>query len=54
MCYLQRAAGPGRNGLPQDKPDGYDLPSPVYYADGLKGRLLLMHGSADDNVHPQN
>lgn len=42
------------NGLPQDNPDGYDLPSPVYYADGLKGRLLLMHGSADDNVHPQN
>lgn len=42
------------NGLPQDNPDGYDIPSPIYYADGLKGRLLLMHGSADDNVHPQN
>lgn len=42
------------NGLPQDNPDGYDIPSPIYYADRLKGRLLLMHGSADDNVHPQN
>ena len=42
------------NGLPQENPDGYDIPSPVYYADRLKGRLLLMHGSADDNVHPQN
>jgi dipeptidyl-peptidase-4 len=42
------------NGLPQQNPDGYDIPSPVYYADRLQGRLLLMHGSADDNVHPQN
>ncbi len=42
------------NGLPQDNPDGYDLPSPIYYADRLEGKLLLMHGSADDNVHPQN
>jgi dipeptidyl-peptidase-4 len=24
------------------------------YADGLKGKLLLVHGTGDDNVHPQN
>lgn len=42
------------NGLPQDNSQGYDLPSPIYYADKLRGKLLLMHGSADDNVHPQN
>ena len=42
------------NGLPQENAEGYDLPSPLGYADGLQGRLLLMHGSADDNVHPQN
>lgn len=42
------------NGLPQNNAEGYDLPSPIYYADKLRGNLLLMHGSADDNVHPQN
>lgn len=42
------------NGLPQENPEGYDLPSPIFHADGLECRLLLMHGSADDNVHPQN
>ena len=42
------------NGLPQENAEGYDLPSPLGYAAGLQGRLLLMHGSADDNVHPQN
>lgn len=42
------------NGLPQDNPKGYDDNSPINYADLLKGRLLIIHGSADDNVHPQN
>lgn len=42
------------NGLPQENPQGYDLPSPIYYANQLNGRLLLIHGSADDNVHPHN
>ena len=39
---------------PQENPDGYDLNSPLNYADQLKGKLLLVHGSGDDNVHVQN
>ncbi len=42
------------NGLPQDNAAGYDDNSPINFADRLKGRLLLIHGSADDNVHVQN
>ncbi|HEY0591450.1 MAG TPA: S9 family peptidase [Thermoanaerobaculia bacterium] len=41
-------------GLPQNNPDGYRDSSPRFAADALKGRLLLIHGSMDDNVHPQN
>jgi dipeptidyl-peptidase-4 len=40
-------------GLPQDNGDGYRLASPITFADGLRGRLLLVHGSGDDNVHYQ-
>jgi len=39
---------------PQDNPDGYDQNSPLFFADKLKGKLLLVHGMADDNVHLQN
>lgn len=39
---------------PQENAEGYDLNSPLNYADQLKGKLLLVHGSADDNVHFQN
>jgi len=42
------------NGLPQQNADGYDRGSPLSYVDGLKGELLLIHGSGDDNVHYQN
>ncbi len=39
---------------PQDNPDGYRKGSPITYAEGLKGNLLLIHGTGDDNVHYQN
>jgi dienelactone hydrolase len=42
------------NGLPQNNPEGYDDNSPVNYAGLLRGKLLLVHGTGDDNVHVQN
>lgn len=39
---------------PQNNEAGYKASSPVTWAAGLKDRLLLVHGTADDNVHPQN
>ena len=39
---------------PQENPSGYDDNSPIFFADQLKGKYLLVHGSADDNVHVQN
>ncbi len=39
---------------PQENPDGYDDNSPLSHAGDIKGRLLIVHGSADDNVHAQN
>lgn len=40
--------------LPQENAKGYDENSPVFYADKLKGKFLLIHGLTDDNVHFQN
>ena len=39
---------------PKENPNGYDDNSPIYHVDKLKGKYLLVHGSADDNVHVQN
>ena len=39
---------------PQENPKGYDGNAPEKMADGLKGKFLLIHGTADDNVHFQN
>lgn len=41
-------------GLPQQNASGYKDNSPLKYADKLQGKFLLIYGSADDNVHPQN
>lgn len=38
---------------PKENPDGYDV-NPIVRAHKLHGSLLLCHGTADDNVHPQN
>jgi dipeptidyl-peptidase-4 len=39
---------------PQENADGYDDNSPINHVEKLKGNYLLIHGGADDNVHPQN
>jgi dipeptidyl-peptidase-4 len=39
---------------PEENADGYDRNSPINFVDNLKGKYLLIHGSADDNVHFQN
>ena len=41
-------------GLLSQNPEGYDENSPLKLAGGIKGKFLLIHGSADDNVHLQN
>ena len=41
-------------GLPADNPEGYRETSVLQAADKLHGRLLLIHGELDDNVHPAN
>ena len=41
-------------GLPSENKEGYEQGSPVTHARHLKGKLLLVHGTGDDNVHYQN
>ncbi|MBC7771446.1 MAG: prolyl oligopeptidase family serine peptidase, partial [Pyrinomonadaceae bacterium] len=41
-------------GMPQENPEGYDKTSVVKAAKNLHGRLLLVHGTMDDNVHMLN
>ncbi len=40
-------------GLPAENAEGYRIGSPINFADGLRGKLLIVHGSGDDNVHFQ-
>jgi len=47
--YTERSMG-----LPQDNKAGYDSTSVLSYVDRFKGKLLVIHGTGDDNVHSQN
>jgi dipeptidyl-peptidase-4 len=38
---------------PEKNPEGYRVGSPINFAQGLEGDLLIVHGSGDDNVHYQ-
>ena len=40
-------------GLPQNNVEGYRQGSPINFAEGLRGKLLIVHGTGDDNVHYQ-
>ena len=39
---------------PKENPDGYDQNCPMAHPENIKSHLLIIHGSADDNVHLQN
>jgi dipeptidyl-peptidase-4 len=41
-------------GLPQENMDDFVMGSPITYAKNLKGNLLIIHGTGDDNVHYRN
>lgn len=41
-------------GLPQENKDDFTKGSPITYAKNLKGNLLYIHGTGDDNVHYSN
>ena len=41
-------------GLPQENSQAYIDASPLTHVIGLKGNLLVIHGTGDDNVHYQN
>jgi dipeptidyl-peptidase-4 len=40
--------------MPQNNPEGYEATAPRLAAKNLRGNLLLLHGTIDDNVHMQN
>src|SRR6185436_12651189 len=40
--------------IPEENKEGYEAGNAMNLAEKLKGRLLIYHGTADDNVHPNN
>jgi dipeptidyl-peptidase-4 len=40
--------------IPQENAEGYRVSSPISHVATLRARLLIVHGTGDDNVHPQN
>ena len=40
-------------GLPAENAEGLPRGSPIHFAEGLRGKLLIVHGTGDDNVHYQ-
>ncbi len=40
-------------GVPKDNSEGFRAGSPINFAESLKGKLLIVHGTGDDNVHYQ-
>ena len=41
-------------GTPQEIPDKYHQRSPIYFVENIRGALLIVHGSQDPNVTPEN
>ena len=41
-------------GVPEEDPEAYERTSSVVGTENYRGRMLIIHGSQDDNVHPQN
>lgn len=52
--YYQAAFTERFMGLPQDNPEAYEETAALNYADGLEGKLMIIHGTGDTNVHYQN
>ncbi len=52
--YNHSYTAPILGGSPAENPEAYRRSSPIYFADGLRGRLLICHGMVDDNVHYQD
>jgi len=48
-AYTERSMG-----LPQENKAGYDSTNVMTWMNRMKGRIMLMHGTGDDNVHSQN
>ena len=53
MLYYDSIYQERYQGIPSDNPTGYRDGSPIHFAKNLKGKLLVIHGTGDDNCHYQ-